>query len=120
MCICACVGLSLLPFPSAFVFIMSVASSGELQRRRNEWVELLAELTAAGVPVEAHPRTPPRCCASYSLKGLPPERNLINVCPLVRKFLIPCQVTGERHSCIIHWGDDPERAWREAKHWARW
>ena len=115
---------SFLPFRVTFVLIMSVASSSELTRRRDAWVELLRDLTAAGVPVEAHPGRGmlcyAACYASYSVRGPRPERNPINVLPLVRRFLIPSQVTRGNHSTIIDWGDDAAGAWRDAKRLARW
>ena len=99
---------------------MSVASSSEHTRRHELWAELRRDLTAAGLPVEAHPRRPPRCYASYVVVGPRPERNLINVLPLVRRFLIPSQVTGHSRSTMVDWGDDVAGAWREAKRLARW
>ena len=99
---------------------MSVASSSELSRRLDVWAELRLDLTAAGVPVEAHPQRPPLCYGPYSVRGPRPERNPINVLALVRRFLIPSQVAGGRHGTIIDWGDDAAGAWREAKQWARW
>ena len=111
---------SFLPFLSIFVLIMSAASSSELTHRLDVWAELRRDLTAAGVPVEAHPQKPPLCYGSYSVRGPRPERNPINVLAIVRRFLIPSQVTGGRHSTIIDWGDDVAGAWREAKRLARW
>ena len=105
---------------------MSVASSSELTRRRAAWVELRRDLTAAGVPVEAHPQRPiPSyygCWASYYVRGPPPERNAINVLANVRRFLIPCQVIGGKRepNRFVDWGDDVAGAWREAKRLARW
>ena len=94
---------------------MSAASSSELTRRLDVWAELRRDLTAAGVPVEAHPRKFALCYGSYSVRGPRPERNHIIVLALVRRFPIPSQVTGGRHSTIIDWGDDAAGAWREAK-----
>ena len=99
---------------------MAVASASELMHRRDVWAELWRDLTAAGVPVEAHPQRPPRCYGSYAVWGPRPERNPINVLPLDRCFLIPSQVTGAYHSTIIDWGDDVVGDWREATRLARW
>ena len=104
---------------SICVLIMSAASSSELTHRLDVWAELRRYLTAAGVPVEAHPQKFPLCYGSYSVRGPRPERNPINVLALVRRFLIPSQVAGGRHSTIIDGGDDVAGAWCEAKRLAR-
>ena len=99
---------------------MSVASSSERTHGLEVWAELRRDLTAAWVPVEAHPQKFPLCYGSYSVRGPRPERNPINLLALVRCFLIPSQFTGGRHFTIIDRGDDVAGAWREAKRLARW
>ena len=111
-------------FPIASPTMSSASSSStqenQLTRRMEIWAELHRDLNAAGLPWDAHPQGPPPCYGSYSVRGPLPERNPINVLPLVRRFLIPSQVTRGNHSNIIDWGDDTAGAWRDAKRLARW
>ena len=99
---------------------MSVASSSQRAFQQQVWADLRRDLFFAGVPNEAHPRQLPLCYESYAVYGPQPERNVINVLPRVRRFLIPSQVTGGAHCTIITWGNDVAHAWREAKRLALW
>ena len=103
-----------------FMVFMSISSSAESMRRNEIYYELRHDLAQLGVPHEAWPRRPPRCYGSYHVRGPHPERNPINVLPLVRRFLVPAQVQGWHPSTYIDWGDDPAGAWRYAKELARW
>ena len=99
---------------------MSVASSSELTYWLEVLVQLREDLVAEGLPHEVFPQKLPRCYHSYGIRGPRPEKNVINVLPVVRAFMVPSQVTGNRHSTLIAWGDDTVAAWHQARVLARW
>ena len=98
---------------------MAIASSGEFSRRVGLYHQMRADLLAAGVPHEAWPRRLPRTYGIYDTRSLATGA-VIQVCMLVRRFLVPRPVPARGHSVTVPWGDDPAGAWERAKELAGW
>ena len=99
---------------------MAIASASYKEvRRLEQWARLHGELAALHVPREAWPqRLPPHGLHTYIVRN--PGGIRIQVLLTARRFLIPSQDIGARHSVMIPFGEDAAGAWEAAKRRANW
>mgnify|MGYP005678186553 CR=1 FL=1 len=101
------------------VAAMAIASSGEFNRRLELYHQMRVVLHAAGVPREAWPQRLPRTDGIYHRRNRATGA-VIQVCMLVRRYLVPRTCPPRGHSVTVPWGDDPAAAWEKAKALVGW